>query len=325
MLSTSEVYNFLRKQKRSSSGPDDLPHWFWKTYANELAPAITKIFNVSLKLGLVPAVWKRANVVIIPKEPVINSCSQLRPISLTDIIMMLFERCVYKTEIAAIMKDSVDSDQYAYKQGHNSTIALIKCQHMLLKHLDNGAKYVRVLPFDLSKAFDNVPHDVLLEKVKKLPLNPYVVNRLINFLQDREQRVTVDSITTNFLRINRGVRQGTVLGPILFSIMVNDIKAIDLKNELWAENNRMALNVDKTYEMIVRGKGLTTVPCCIPSIKRKTFIKLLAVTLKEIPTRWDRHFEEMLSKASERMYILRVCKYYAFNAKQRCWIFSFTV
>ena len=111
-------------------------------------------------------------------------------------------------------------------------MALIKCQHMLLKHLDNGAKYVRVLSFNLSKSFDNVLYDVLFEKVKKLPLNPFVVNWLINFSQDREQRVTVDGITTNFLRINRGVPQGTVLGPILFSIMVNDIKAIDLKNEL---------------------------------------------------------------------------------------------
>ena len=202
--------------------------------------------------------------------------------------MRLFERCVYKTEIADIIKDSIDPNQYAYKQGHNSTMALIKCQHMWLKYLDNGARYVRVLSFDLSKAFDNVPHDV--------PLNPYVINWLMNFLQDREQRVTVDGITTKFLRINCGVPQGTVLGPILFLIMVNDIKAIDSKNELckfgdditvgapgyedndtgtteveniklWSENNRMALNMDKTYEMIVREKRLITVPSCIPSIK----------------------------------------------------------
>ena len=80
-LSTSEVYNFLRKQKCSSSGQDDLPHWFWKMYAARYAPAITEIFNVSLKLGLVLDVCKRANVVPIPKEPVINSRFQLTPIS----------------------------------------------------------------------------------------------------------------------------------------------------------------------------------------------------------------------------------------------------
>ena len=62
-------------------------------------------------------------------------------------------------------------------------MALIKCQNMWLKYLDYGAKYVRVLSFDLSKTFDNVPHDVLFEKVKKLPLSPYVINWLMNFLQ----------------------------------------------------------------------------------------------------------------------------------------------
>ena len=65
-------------------------------------------------------------------------------ISLTDIIMRLFERCIYKNEIADVIYYSIDSDQYAYKVGHNSTMALIKCQHTWLKGLDNGAKYVRV-------------------------------------------------------------------------------------------------------------------------------------------------------------------------------------
>ena len=90
--------------------------------------------------------------------------------------MRVFESCVYKTEIADIIKVSIGPNQYAYKQGHNSTMALIKCQNMWLNYFDNGAKYVRVLSFDLSKAFDNVPHDVLFEKVKNLHLNPYVIN-----------------------------------------------------------------------------------------------------------------------------------------------------
>ena len=97
----------------------------------------------------------------------------------------------------------------------------------------------------------------------------------------------------------------------------NDTGTTEVENiKLWSENNRMSLNMDKTYEMNVRGKRLITVPSCIPSIKRKTWFKLHGVTLEEIQTRWDRHFEEMLSKASERMYIIRVCKYYGFTAKQ---------
>ena len=75
----------------------------------------------------------------------------------------------------------------------------------------------------------------------------------------------------------------------------------------------MALNMDKTYEMMVRGKTSTPQPSCIPSNERKTWLKILGITLEEIPDRWDRHFEEMLKKASGRMYILRVCKYYGFS------------
>jgi hypothetical protein len=111
-------------------------------------------------------------------------------------------------------------------------MALVKCQHTWLKGLDNGVKYVRVLSFDFSKAFDSVPHVVLFGKVKKLPFNPYIINWMIDFLKDRKQRVTVDGITTQFLKINRGVPRGTVLGPILFSIMVNDIKPVNPINEL---------------------------------------------------------------------------------------------
>jgi hypothetical protein len=76
-LSIDIVYNFLRKLKRSSSGPDDLPHWFLKTYAAELAPAITKVFNESLKVGKVHEVWKRANIQGVSKKTALNFAKHL--------------------------------------------------------------------------------------------------------------------------------------------------------------------------------------------------------------------------------------------------------
>jgi hypothetical protein len=77
-LSLDMVHNFLRKLKRTISGPDDIPYWFWKTYAVILTPVITRIFNTSLKSGKIPNVWKRADVILSPKENSINSSSQLR-------------------------------------------------------------------------------------------------------------------------------------------------------------------------------------------------------------------------------------------------------
>ena len=138
--------------------------------------------------------------------------------------MRIFEKCIFRTEIAQSINDTIGTDQVAYKEGHNTIMALIRCQRMSLKWLESSAKYVRVFSFDFRKAFDSVPHDILCEKLKILPLNPYIINWIINFLEDRHQRVKVDGTQTDYVKINRGVPQGTVLGPVLFSIMINDIK-----------------------------------------------------------------------------------------------------
>ena len=344
-VSLDKVYNFLHKQKKTACGPDDLPYWFWNIYAEILAPIVTRIFNTSLKSGIVPSVWKRANVIPSPKDNQINSCSQLRPISITDIIMRLFEKCVYNSEVAEVVDKYVAPDQFAYKKGHNSTMALIKAQHMWLKHLDEGASSVRVISIDFCKAFDSVPHNILFDKIKKMPLNPYVINWMIDLLSNRRQRVKVDGIVTEFLDINQGVPQGTVLGPMMFLLMTNDIRVTNPINQMpkfadditivapvfnnvdsaaaevenikaWSEENKMPLNMSKTYEIVVRGKMCATPPNRIPSITRKTWLKILGVTVEETPGKWDIHFEEMLKKTSERMYILRVCKYYGFTKEQ---------
>ena len=148
-----------------------------------------------------------------------------------ECIQRLFEKTIYINELSHIMEGEIHKDQFAYRKNHSSTTALIEAQHTWLEWLDRGAKMVRVFSFDFKKAFDSVPHDVLCDKLKKLPINPYVINWMIKFLKNRYQRVCVDGIKTEYLPINRGVLQVTVLGPLLFSIMINDIKTV-LKNRL---------------------------------------------------------------------------------------------
>jgi hypothetical protein len=154
---------------------------------------------------------------------------------------------------------------------------------------------------------------------------------MIDFLNNRRQRVKVYGVTTEYLDINLGVPQGTVLGPIMFTIMVNDIKAVSLSIDLskfaddiaiiapiydyedsagdevenmklWSNENRMYLNMEKTYEMIVRGKVSTPLPDLIPSIERKEWLNLLGVTKEDIPGKWDKYFEEMMKLEEECIF-----------------------
>ncbi len=342
----------MTKLKRTAPGPDGLPYWLWKDFAQLLAPIITKVFNLSIEQQCVPLMWKLANVNPLPKESPLTECNQLRPISLTNIIMRLFERVVYKQEIASAFKSVIGRDQFAYKEGTNTTDALIMCLHHWLKWLDEGADSVRVISFDYKKAFDSVSHNIICEKLKTLEINPYTINWIISFLANRKQRVVVDGIETVYVDINKGVPQGTVLGPFLFSLMVNDIKPMDAQNNLlvkfaddittsapvksgsdsaeaevesiqnWSEANQMTLNLSKTWEMVVHGGSMKPLPAPIVGIERKSWLKLLGVTFQENPCCWDLHIDDLLSKASGRMYILRVCRCYGYSADQLSKLFD---
>ena len=118
---------------------------------------------------------------------------------------------------------------------------------MWLKWLDPGeGDCVRVFAFDFSKAFDSVNHFILFNK--ELPISPYIVNWIINVLSNRQQRIIADGDTTPFLHINRGMPQGTILGHILFTVMLNDIQAVDSDSSLFVK-----FADDLTLSVLVQG------------------------------------------------------------------------
>ena len=103
-----------------------------------------KYLTLLSKKQLVPCLWKLANIIPIPKETPFETCNQLQPISLTDVIMRLFERVVVKQELSPVLGSAIGPDHFAYKEGWNTTLALLTCHHHWLKWLDGAMDFVRV-------------------------------------------------------------------------------------------------------------------------------------------------------------------------------------
>ena len=222
------VWKFLIILKRTAPGPDELLFWIWREYAYQLALTITKVFNSPLKKQLVPCLWKLANITPILKETPFETCNQLRPIFLTNVIMKLSERVVVKQELSRVLKSAIGPDQFAYKEGCNTTLALLTCHHHWLKWFHRTTDFVRVFSFDFSKAFDSVPHAIVCNKLMSLNINPYVINWIVSFLSNRKQS-SRGRLCHQIFIIDSRVSQSTVLfcsGPILFSIIVNDIRPV---------------------------------------------------------------------------------------------------
>ena len=121
------TFKFLSRQKRTAAGPVGLCHWFWREFAHGLAPVVTTIFNLTIKSQTVPSFNFGSWLISpIPKEIPLTSLNQLRPISVTDIIIRLFERIIYyQTEIKPVISSLIQPDRFAYKEGLNTSLALI--------------------------------------------------------------------------------------------------------------------------------------------------------------------------------------------------------
>ena len=226
-------------------------------------------------------------------------------------------------------------------------MALVKSQKYRLKWLHRNADFVRVLSFDFRKAFDTVLRYIFSDKLKATDINPHVINWILDFFNQRKQGVVVGSLTTEFVDISIGVPQGTILGPILVSLMVNDIQLADLRRNLimkfadditisipvskditdatinevnsmkhWAASNRITLNLSKTWEMLIYGRTTKPNPQPVPGIERTSWLKLLCIIFQENPCCWILHVDKLMAKAGSRLYILRALKFYGYSQYQ---------
>ena len=145
-------------------GPDNAPGFVLRDNASVLAAPLACLFNSSLREGVVPAMWKGANVIPLPKQKPPHSLEKyIRPISLTPIVSKVFESIIM-TWVDEILESKIDVKQFGGRPGMHTTDALVEMVHNCYKTTDALGTYVRVIFLDLAKAFDLINHEMLLKK-----------------------------------------------------------------------------------------------------------------------------------------------------------------
>jgi hypothetical protein len=237
-IQTEGVEKMLKDlDPNKAAGPDNISPKFLKLVAVELAPALTTLYRASLKQGTVPSDWKKANVTPVFKKGERYKAENYRPISLTSVPCKLMEHVIVHSLMKHLEEnDLLRQEQHGFRRGRSCESQLLGLIDEITQELENGNQE-DLIALDFSKAFDKVNHSLLIHKLKRYGIDGNVKLWIQSFLQDRQQSVIVEGTSSAPIPVESGVPQGSVLGPALFLIYIDDLpEAVQSKTRLFADD-----------------------------------------------------------------------------------------
>ena len=236
-----EVHNLLKKiNVNKSVGPDDIHPRILHELSDILTGPITTLFNKSIQGEELPNDWKLQYISPIYKKGQRSLAENYRPISLTCILCKLLESMV-RSELLKhlVANDVLSKRQYGFINGRSTTLQLLHFLDQCTKSIVQG-NVVDAIYFDFKKAFDMVPHKRLMAKLKSYGVKGKLLNWIEEFLTGRQQCVIVNGERSSPGYVTSGIPQGTVLGPLLFVVYINDIlENISSEGFLFADDTKI--------------------------------------------------------------------------------------
>jgi hypothetical protein len=280
-----QVFELLRGlNNKKATGLDEIPAWLLKDNCSYLANPLTHIINASIMQGIVPKAMKKAKVKPIFKKGDPLLPSNYRPISILPVISKVLEKLV-NNQLTYYLETNklIHERQFGFRQNKSTTDAVIQFMNLSLRALNSGSCVLGIF-IDFSKAFDTIDYPILLSKLSYLGLSSETLQWFRSYLSERTQAIAIDNIISDTAPITTGVPQGSILGPTLFLIYINDLcnqltalepilyaddtnlflKANNLneftdcvnddlcKLSQWCIKNKLTINLDKTNYFIIK-------------------------------------------------------------------------